>query len=74
MPCSPLDFSCSHQFPDLTNCGAGAGDWCVDQNRNRMRGSYHVERLNSVAAQTPGVDDLISKESFDKAVEDSGLV
>lgn len=74
MPLSQLDFSCSHQFPDLKNCGAGAGDWCVDENHNRMRGVFHVERLNAVAAQTPNAPDPVSHDDFQAAVLDSGLV
>lgn len=72
MSYSPIDFACSHQFPDLHNCGAGAGERCRDAGGAPLD-IFHVERLDGMAAQTAVVADPVSKEDFDRAVYDTGL-
>lgn len=71
MPSSPLDYSCSHQFDDLTNCGASAGEACRGESGAPLE-IFHVERLNAVAAQAAEAGEPVSKEEFDRAVYGTG--
>lgn len=70
---SPLDWACSHQFPNLTNCGAEANEPCRDQGGAPMQDLFHDERRAAVAAQTVNADP-VSKEDFDNSVLNSGEV
>lgn len=70
---SPIDFACSHQFPDLHNCGAEAGEDCRDAGGAPLE-LFHVERLNAVGAQMSDAANPVSQKDFDQAVSNSGLV
>jgi hypothetical protein len=37
-------------------------------------GEFHSERLDALAAQTPGVEDPVTVEAFYQAVNATGLV
>jgi hypothetical protein len=64
---NPLDFACPHQNPDLTNCGAGAGESCNWQEPNPGT-LYHAERLEAATAEgTQDIpDDIIDAAALDE--------
>jgi hypothetical protein len=68
----PQDIACPHQNPDLTNCGAGAGEFCNWQQPGND-GAYHAERIADAdaASQREGIKP--TQDQFDQAAADSGL-
>ncbi len=66
------EIACCHQNPDLTNCGAEAGDPCKWQQTG-MEGTFHAERVADAAAASQREGIKPTKEQFDQAAWDSGL-
>jgi len=64
MPCSVRDWACNH-----FGCDAQPGEDC----KGMISNTFHDERWMAWGAHNQ-VSEPASKEDFDKAVEDSGLV
>jgi hypothetical protein len=71
---SPLEVNCPHQNPDLTNCGAIAGQPCNWQETTSTE-LYHFERLEVAEdISTPGNGYFPTDSELDKAIEGSELI
>jgi len=72
----PIEIACSYAGKPngitLFVCGAQAGELCRDPN-GKTRESFHADRIADAAAIN-SLPANISKEEFDKAVEDNDLI
>ncbi len=73
----PIEIACRHQYADLTNCGAGAGEPCVWGDEDCGQGvdaegepTFHAERVEDAAAVGEPGDVEISDEALDRVVDE----
>ena len=82
---TPMEIACDHfdrplgltDSADFVLCNAQAGEFCnwLDSSGDRHpREQFHPERIADAAAMTQDSPDPPSKEDFERAVEETGLV